>query len=133
MTFHASQNQPFPSRISRPLQFVEAYRKLGSDCGLSPGAACGRRFFGPCRPGWPSPGSRVRERYFVPRGRDETQALAAKPFCPCQKDVRKWRAASVAAQVIQQWGSIMQALLTMLYRFYLVTRLLEIRRRRIAF
>jgi hypothetical protein len=34
--------------------------------------------------------------------------------------------------VIQQWGSIMQALLTTLYRFYLVMRLLEIRRRRIA-
>jgi hypothetical protein len=35
-------------------------------------------------------------------------------------------------QVIQQWGSIMQALLTMLFRFYVVMRLLEIRRRRIA-
>jgi hypothetical protein len=34
--------------------------------------------------------------------------------------------------VIKHWSSIMQALLTMLYRFYLVTRLLEIRRRRIA-
>jgi len=34
--------------------------------------------------------------------------------------------------VIQQWGLIMQALLTMLYRFYLVMRLQEIRHRRIA-
>jgi hypothetical protein len=34
--------------------------------------------------------------------------------------------------VIQQWGSIMQALLTTLYRFYVVTRLLEIRRNRIV-
>jgi hypothetical protein len=31
--------------------------------------------------------------------------------------------------VIKQWGSIMQALLTMLYRFYFVMRLQEIRRR----
>jgi hypothetical protein len=34
--------------------------------------------------------------------------------------------------VIKRWGSIMQALLTMLYRFYVVMRLLEIRRRRMA-
>jgi hypothetical protein len=34
--------------------------------------------------------------------------------------------------VIQQWGSIMQALFTTLYRFYVVTRLLEIRRNRIV-
>jgi hypothetical protein len=35
-------------------------------------------------------------------------------------------------QVIKQWGSIMYAFLTMLYRLYVVTRLLEIRRHRIA-
>jgi hypothetical protein len=34
--------------------------------------------------------------------------------------------------VIKQWGSIMQAFLTVLYRTYLVMRLLEIRRNRIA-
>jgi hypothetical protein len=34
--------------------------------------------------------------------------------------------------VIKQWSSIMPALLTMLYRFYVVMRLLEIRRNRIA-
>jgi hypothetical protein len=34
--------------------------------------------------------------------------------------------------MIQRWGSIMQALLTMLYRSYVLMRLLEIRRQRIA-
>jgi hypothetical protein len=34
--------------------------------------------------------------------------------------------------VIQRWGSIMQALFTMLYRSYVLMRLLEIRRHRFA-
>jgi hypothetical protein len=34
--------------------------------------------------------------------------------------------------VIKQWGSIMQTFLTMLYRSYVLMRLLEIRRNRIT-
>jgi len=69
---------------------------------------------------------------FRPPQADETRdRLRRNHFALARKTSGNGRPLAFC-QVIQQWGSIMQALLTMLFRFYVVMRLLEIRRRRIA-